>query len=96
VDVLLSRKASFGAASCTSRRSRALSRASDAYARFFHYYEAGLLLIVNAAAVDLAGDDTHYDGMRCVLASAAAASTTTPPSFRFAVARHRAVAPVFP
>ena len=47
-----------------------LARVVDAYARFFHYYEAGPLLIVNAAAVDLAADDAHYEElMRRVLAN---------------------------
>jgi deoxyadenosine/deoxycytidine kinase len=38
-----------------------LARIVDAYARYFHYYEAGPLLIVNAANADFAADDAHYE-----------------------------------
>jgi len=37
-----------------------LDRLCDAYARFFHYYDAAPLLIVNAAEIDLVGDDDQY------------------------------------
>lgn len=32
----------------------------EAYARFFHFYDAAPLLIVNAAEIDLVGDDDQY------------------------------------
>jgi deoxyguanosine kinase len=37
-----------------------LERLVDAYTRFFHLYDAGPLLIVNAAEVDFVGNDAHY------------------------------------
>ena len=37
-----------------------LDRLCDAYARFFHYYDAAPLLIVNAAEIDLIGDEDQY------------------------------------
>ncbi len=38
-----------------------LTRLNDAYARFFHAYEAGPLLIVNAAAIDPVSNDADYE-----------------------------------
>ncbi len=38
-----------------------LERLNDAYARFFHDYDVTPLLIVNAAAIDLAGSDADYE-----------------------------------
>jgi len=70
VDVLLERIARRGIAYEQAIGRAYLARVVDAYARFFHYYEAGPLLIVNAATVDLTGDDAHYEElMRRVLAS---------------------------
>jgi deoxyguanosine kinase len=37
-----------------------LERLVDAYTRFFHLYDAGPLLIVNAAEVDFVGNDAHF------------------------------------
>lgn len=37
-----------------------LARLADAYTRFFHYYEAAPLLIVNAATIDLTEDGEDY------------------------------------
>ncbi len=37
-----------------------LERLVDAYTRFFHHYDAGPLLIVNAAEVDFVGNDAHF------------------------------------
>jgi deoxyadenosine/deoxycytidine kinase len=37
-----------------------LDRLVDAYTRFFHLYDAGPLLIVNAAEVDFVGNDAHF------------------------------------
>jgi deoxyadenosine/deoxycytidine kinase len=36
-------------------------RANEAYARFFHAYDASPLLIVNAANIDLVGNDADYE-----------------------------------
>ncbi len=38
-----------------------LERLNDAYARFFHAYEAGPLLIVNAAAIDPLHSDVDFE-----------------------------------
>jgi deoxyadenosine/deoxycytidine kinase len=38
-----------------------LERLNDAYARFFHDYEATPLLIVNAAGIDLTGSEADYE-----------------------------------
>ena len=40
---------------------RYLERLNDAYARFFHEYDAAPLLIVNAAAIDPIGSEEDYD-----------------------------------
>ncbi|NJN50570.1 MAG: deoxynucleoside kinase [Gammaproteobacteria bacterium] len=37
-----------------------LTRLIDAYARFFHFYDEAPLLIVNAAEIDLATNESHY------------------------------------
>jgi deoxyguanosine kinase len=37
-----------------------LERLVDAYTRFFHLYDAGPLLIVNAAEVDFVGNNAHF------------------------------------
>jgi deoxyadenosine/deoxycytidine kinase len=37
-----------------------LERLVDAYTRFFHLYDAGPLLIVNAADVDFVGNEAHF------------------------------------
>ena len=60
VDVLLERIALRGVAYEQSIGRPYLERVADAYSRFFHYYEAGPLLIVNAASADLAADDAIY------------------------------------
>ena len=60
VDVLLERIAHRGVAYEQSIGRPYLERVADAYSRFFHYYEAGPLLIVNAASTDLAADDAIY------------------------------------
>ena len=37
-----------------------LAKLNDAYMRFFHYYDAAPLLIVNASELDLANNPRHY------------------------------------
>jgi deoxyadenosine/deoxycytidine kinase len=60
VDVLLERIARQGVVYEQSIGRAYLERVVDAYARFFHYYESGPLLIVNAASADLSADDSMY------------------------------------
>ncbi len=45
-----------------------LERLNDAYARFFHEYDAGPLLIVNAAAIDPVGSDEDYQELLAAIA----------------------------
>jgi deoxyadenosine/deoxycytidine kinase len=40
---------------------RYLDALVEAYARFFHFYDAAPLLIVNAAEIDLVNDDAQYE-----------------------------------
>jgi deoxyguanosine kinase len=60
-DVLLGRIARRGVRSEQFISPAYLERLNDAYARFFHDYDATPLLIVNAAAIDLAGSDADYE-----------------------------------
>jgi deoxyadenosine/deoxycytidine kinase len=46
-----------------------LKQLSDAYTRFFHYYDAAPLLIVNAAEIDLANDENDYEQLVSYLAN---------------------------
>jgi deoxyadenosine/deoxycytidine kinase len=45
-----------------------LERLVDAYARFFHHYDAAPLLIVNAGEVDFIGNDTHFTQLAAEIA----------------------------
>jgi deoxyadenosine/deoxycytidine kinase len=67
VDVLLSRIARRGVRYEQFISRTYLERLNDAYARFFHDYDATSLLIVNAAAIDLAGSDADYDELLAAL-----------------------------
>ncbi len=40
-----------------------LTTLSDAYAEFFHFYDNAPLLIVNAAEIDFAHNERHYDAL---------------------------------
>ena len=40
-----------------------LTALSNAYTRFFHFYDKAPLLIVNAAEIDFANNDTHFDAL---------------------------------
>ena len=40
-----------------------LERLTDSYAQFFHFYEDAPLLIVNAAEIDLADNEDHYQAL---------------------------------
>ena len=61
VDVLLDRIARRGIAHENLIDRAYLTRLNEAYARFFHAYEAGPLLIVNAAAIDPVSNDADYE-----------------------------------
>jgi deoxyadenosine/deoxycytidine kinase len=61
VDVLLSRISRRGVRYEQFISRLYLERLNDAYARFFHDYDATPLLIVNAAGIDLAGSDADYE-----------------------------------
>jgi deoxyguanosine kinase len=61
VDVLLDRIARRGIAHEHLIDSAYLTRLNEAYARFFHAYEAGPLLIVNAATIDPVSNDADYE-----------------------------------
>lgn len=60
VDVLLGRISRRGIAYEQFIDRRYLERLNDAYARFFHEYESGPLLIVNAAAIDPVGSEADF------------------------------------
>jgi deoxyadenosine/deoxycytidine kinase len=60
VDVLLRRIARRGNADEQRISAAYLQRLCDAYARFFHSYEASPLLIVNAAGIDLVDRQDDY------------------------------------
>jgi deoxyguanosine kinase len=45
-----------------------LERLNDAYARFFHAYEAAPLLIVNAATIDPVGNRSDFDELAATIA----------------------------
>jgi len=40
-----------------------LESLSNRYTEFFHYYSAAPLLVVNAAEIDFAGNDQHFDAL---------------------------------
>ena len=61
VDVLLDRIARRGIAYEGLIDRSYLTRLNEAYARFFHEYEAGPLLIVNAATIDPLNNSADYD-----------------------------------
>jgi deoxyguanosine kinase len=61
VDVLLDRIARRGITHESLIDRAYLTRLNEAYARFFHAYEAGPLLIVNAAAIDPVSNDADYE-----------------------------------
>jgi deoxyguanosine kinase len=61
VDVLLDRIARRGIAHEGLIDAQYLTRVNEAYARFFHTYDATPLLIVNAAAIDPIGNEGDYE-----------------------------------
>ena len=60
VDILLKRIAKRGIGYEQSIEADYLHRLSDLYTRFFHQYDRGPLLIVNAEEADLVGSDNDY------------------------------------
>jgi len=72
VDVLMERIARRGLAYELPIERAYLQRLNEAYARFFHDYEAAPLLIVNAASIDPVGND---DDFRELIAAVAAAKS---------------------
>lgn len=60
VDVLVKRIAKRGIASERAMEHGYLRSLCDAYTRFFHYYDASPLLIVNAADINLVESDSDY------------------------------------
>lgn len=61
VDVLLDRIARRGIPHEALIDRAYLTRLNEAYARFFHAYAGSPLLIVNAASIDLVGNDADYE-----------------------------------
>lgn len=61
VDALLERIARRGVAFERSIDRRYLERVTDAYARYFHQYNDGPLLIVNASQIDPIGNASDYE-----------------------------------
>jgi deoxyguanosine kinase len=61
VDILLDRIARRGIAHESLIDRTYLTRLNEAYARFFHAYDDSPLLIVNAANIDLVGNEADYE-----------------------------------
>lgn len=59
-DVLLERIRRRGIPAERAIEAEYLDALCEAYARFFHFYDVAPLLIVNAAEIDLVGDDDQY------------------------------------
>jgi deoxyadenosine/deoxycytidine kinase len=67
VDVLVARIARRGIAYEQGIERRYLERLAEAYSRFFLQYEAAPVLIVNAAEIDLVGNESDYKGLLAVV-----------------------------
>ena len=63
VPVLLDRIQLRGVAAEQQIEKEYLAQLVDAYTRFFHYYDAAPLLIVNAAEIDLVNSDADYEAL---------------------------------
>jgi deoxyadenosine/deoxycytidine kinase len=63
VDVLLSRIARRGISYERMIDRAYLEQIAEAYARYFHAYDAGPLLIVNASSIDVANNDADYEAL---------------------------------
>lgn len=67
VDVLLERIARRGIAYEGLIDRTYLTRLNEAYARFFHEYDASPLLIVNAASIDPVSNDADFDELKAAI-----------------------------
>jgi deoxyadenosine/deoxycytidine kinase len=63
VDALMSRIARRGIPYERMIDRRYLERLTDAYARYFHHYDQGPLLIVNASSIDPIHNEADYDAL---------------------------------
>jgi deoxyadenosine/deoxycytidine kinase len=68
VDVLLDRIARRGIAHESLIDRAYLTRLNEAYARFFHAYDEGPLLIVNATSIDPINNESDYDELLAQIA----------------------------
>jgi len=62
-DILLERIRSRGIPYEREITAEYLEALSNSYAKFFHFYDAAPLLVVNAAAVDMANNTDHFDAL---------------------------------
>lgn len=69
VDVLMTRVQQRGTRAEQNIEKAYLSQLVDAYTKFFHYYDASPLLIVNAAEIDLVNNKQDYDSLLMYLQS---------------------------
>lgn len=63
IDILLSRIRSRGISAEQNIEASYLKQLNEAYTRFFHYYDASPLLIVNAGEIDLVNNEDDYQGL---------------------------------
>jgi deoxyguanosine kinase len=63
VDVLFERIQRRGVAFEQLIERRYLEQLNESYSQFFHFYDDAPLLIVNAATIDFANDDNHYEAL---------------------------------
>lgn len=68
VDVLLARIRRRGIGYERDIESGYLESLNRAYTRFFHYYDAAPLLVVNATEIDFAHNDAHFDALLAQIA----------------------------
>jgi deoxyadenosine/deoxycytidine kinase len=68
VDVLLGRVARRGIAHEGQIERAYLEKLNQAYARFFHEYDAAPLLIVNAASIDPVNSDSDFEELLAAMA----------------------------
>jgi deoxyguanosine kinase len=69
VPVLLDRIQNRGIAAEQQIDKTYLAQLVDAYTRFFHYYDAAPLLIVNAAEIDLVNNDADFEALLTYLST---------------------------
>lgn len=69
IDTLMERIRERGIAAEQNIETSYLRQLTEAYTRFFHYYDASPLLIVNAGEIDLVNNDDDYDHLLDYLGS---------------------------